>query len=141
MKVLFDTNVLLDVLLERAPYVGVASKLLALVDNGHLDGAVCATSVTTLYYIGAKDLGRARTRDSLGILLGMFDVARVDRDVLQRALAAEGFADFEDAVIHEAADAAGADAIVTRDTSGFAGATLPVMDPPSLLAAVAASRS
>jgi predicted nucleic acid-binding protein len=138
VRILFDTNVLLDVLLEREPHVGVASKLVALVDNGRVEGSVCATTVTTLYYIGAKDLGRKVAHEKLRALLGIFEVAPVNRDVLQRALDDEGFSDFEDAVVHEAAHAVGVSAIVTRNGKDFIKATLPVFDPDELLAAIAA---
>ncbi|MGE5527604.1 MAG: PIN domain-containing protein, partial [Patescibacteria group bacterium] len=71
-------------------------------------------------------------------LLTLFDVADVDRNVLDRALDLD-FADFEDAVLHEAARACGMTAIVTRDGRGFANASLPVFAPAELLAAVAAA--
>jgi hypothetical protein len=68
----------------------------------------------------------------------VFEVAPVDRDVLQRALDDDGFGDYEDAVAHEAALAAGASAIVTRNGRDFAKATIPVFEPLELLAAIAA---
>lgn len=139
MKVLFDTNVVLDVLLEREPYVETASKLFALVDNGRVDGLICATTATIVYYIAAKSFGSRRARDQVCMLHGLFDVAPVDRDVLNAALDLE-FQDYEDAVLHEAAVAVGAAAIVTRDRDGFARAMIPVLDPPELLAAMAASQ-
>ena len=139
MRVMFDANVLLDVLLEREPHVEVAEKLVALVDNRRIDGFVCATAATTLYYVGAKALGRRAVFEHLRTLLGLFEVAAVDRDVLQRALDTDGFGDYEDAVVHEAAHSVGCHAIVTRDATGFAKATMPVLQPLELLAAVAAS--
>lgn len=138
MRVLFDTNVLLDVLLEREPHVQAATRLVALVDNGRIEGSICATAVTTLYYLGARDLGRRRAHEQVRTLLGVFEVAPVDRDVLQRALDDDGFSDDEDAVAHEAAQAAGVSAIVTRNGRDFAKATLPVFEPLELLAAIAA---
>ncbi|MGV8084047.1 MAG: hypothetical protein AB2L09_10510 [Coriobacteriia bacterium] len=60
-----------------------------------------------------------------------------DANVLQRALDTDGFTDYEDAVVHEAAHSAGCSAIVTRDATGFAKATIPVFQPLELLAAVA----
>ncbi len=137
MNVLFDTNVVLDVLLEREPHVAVAAKLFALVDNGRIRGSICATTATTIYYLAAKSFGRRRARDQVHALLDLFEVAPVDRGVLGSALAVD-FADYEDAVLHEAARAAGATVIVTRDRSGFAKAAIPTLDPPELLAAVAA---
>ena len=138
MKVLFDTNVVLDVLLDREPYVDVAAKLFALVDNGRVEGSICATTATTIYYIAAKSFGRRRAHSQVHELLTLFAVAFVDRDVLDRALDLD-FTDFEDAVVHEAARNVGAAAIVTRDGADFANATVPVFDPQELLAAVAAA--
>ncbi len=138
MKVLFDTNVVLDVLLEREPHVTAAARLFSLVDNGDLEGSICATTATTVFYIAARSVGSKRAHAQVHELLGLFDVATVDRDVLTRALALD-FADFEDAVLHEAASVGGMSAIVTRDRQGFANATLPVFDPHELLAAVTAA--
>jgi len=139
VRVLFGADVLLDVLLEREPYVQVATRLLALVDNGRIEGSICATAVATLYYVGAKDLGRKRAHEQVRTLLGVFEVAPVDRDVLQRALDDDGFSNYEDAVVHEAAHAAGVSAIVTRNGRDFAKATIPIFEPLELLAAIAAS--
>ena len=138
MRVVFDTNVVLDVLLDREPHVGVAAKLFALVDNGRMEGSICATTATTIYYIAVKSFGRRRAHTQVRELLTLFDVAPVDRDALDRALDVD-FTDYEDAVLHEAARAVGAAAIVTRDGDDFANATVPVFDPLELLAAVAAA--
>jgi predicted nucleic acid-binding protein len=139
VKVLFDTNVVLDVLLDRKPHADAATRLFTLADTGALEGSVCATTVTTIHYIAAKSIGPRRARDLLRELLTLFAVDAVDRDVLDRALTLE-FEDFEDAVAHEAARAGGAGAIVTRDKAGFANATLPVFEPHELLAAIAAAK-
>jgi predicted nucleic acid-binding protein len=138
VNVLFDTNVILDVLLEREPFVDAAAKLFALVDHGRIKGSICATTATTVFYIAAKDFGQRRAREQVHGLLGLFEVAPVDRDVLDSALDID-FADYEDAVLHEAARAAGANAIVTRDRSGFASSAIPALDPQEMLAAIAAS--
>ena len=139
MKVLFDTDILLDILLEREPHVEVAAKLFSLVDNGRVKGSICATAVTTTYYMTAKGLGSKRAHDQVRTLLSMFDVATVDDGVLQRALDS-GFRDYEDAVAHEAARAAGISAIVTRNARDFTKATLPVFEPHELLATIASRK-
>ena len=128
---------ILDVLLAREPHVNAATRLFALLDSGRLDGSICATTVTTVYYIAARSFSARRAQELVRDLLLLFDVARVDSDVLERALSL-GFDDFEDAVLHEAARAGGMAAIVTRDNTGFAHASLPVFRPQELLAAVAA---
>ena len=137
MRVLFDTNVVLDHLLGREPFVNSAERLLSLVDAGGLDGMVCATTLTTIHYLASKEVGSSAAKDNIRELLAIFDVACVDRDVLRGALDL-GFSDYEDAVLHEAARAAGATAIVTRDGRGFARSSLPVFTPSELLAALQA---
>ncbi len=138
MRVLFDTNVILDVLIGRQPHFETGTLLFAALDQGRLDGAVCATTVTTVHCIAAKTLSANRARLLVQDLLSLFSIARVDSDVLVRALDLK-FADFEDAVVHEAARAGGMTAIVTRDARGFWRATLPVYEPAELLAALDAA--
>lgn len=138
MRALFDTNVILDHLLEREPHVDAAEKCLSLVDGDVIDGVICATTATTIHYLASKAVGAKTAAKQLRTLLSIFDVACVDHDVLLDALDA-GFADFEDAVLHAAALESGAAAIVTRNVKDFARSTLPVFDPSELLAAVRAS--
>lgn len=140
MNALFDTNVVLDVLLGREPHVDAAAKLFALVDNRRIRGSICATTATTIYYIAAKSFGARKARDQVQGLLGLFDVAPVNKDVLHAALGID-FSDYEDAVLHEAARAVGATVIVTRDRDDFRRATIPALDPHELLAAITASQN
>lgn len=137
MKVLFDTNVILDHMLEREPHVESAERLLSLVDSGAVEGIICATTATTIHYLASKAVGAKRAAEYLRTLLSIFDVACVDRDVLAGALDT-GFTDYEDAVLHEAALSAGAAAIVTRNGKDFTRSTIPVFDPSELLAAIVA---
>jgi len=88
--------------------------------------------------MAAKSFGSRRARDQVHGLLGLFEVAPVDRDVLDGALDID-FPDYEDAVLHEAARAAGANVIVTRDRDDFVNSAIPALDPSELLAVVAAS--
>jgi len=138
VRIVFDTNVVLDVLLEREPHVVPAARLFALVDNGLVGGAICATTATTIYYIAAKSFGAKRAREEVHALLGLFEVAPVDRLVLDSALDVD-FSDYEDAVIHEAARAIGADAIVTCDRADFASAVIPALHPQEMLAVISAA--
>lgn len=136
MRVLFDTNVVLDLLLGRAPFVQVAARLVGRVERGQIEGLLCATTVTTIHYLLAKELGRQAARDAVGTLLTLFSVAPVDDRTLSLALDLP-FPDFEDAVLHEAARLAGARAIVTRNGSDFRGAVLPIDSPNELEATLA----
>lgn len=137
MRVLFDTNVVLDVLLQRDPHARPAAQLMSLVDQGHLEGYLCATTITTVHYLAARALGAKRAASLVATLLDVFRIAPVDGEVVSGALDL-GFADFEDAVLHEAAALAGATAIVTRNGRDFKGATVAVFDPSEMLAAACA---
>jgi len=132
MKVLFDTNVMLDALLDRDPFASSAILLFAKVELGELQGYLCATTVTTTYYLAAKINGHESATEMVGKLLAIFDVAPVNRYVLEDALA-QGSSDFEDAVLYASACLVGADAIVTRDQTGFRAAEMPILSPPELL--------
>ena len=132
MRILFDTNVLLDALLERQPYLRDAAELLAAVETGTLSGLLGGTTMTTIYYIAERALGRERTLQGIRRLLMLFEVAPVTRAVLEDALRLD-FQDFEDAVLHEAARHATAEAIVTRNTGDFTQAVVTVYTPHELL--------
>lgn len=140
MIVAFDTNVVLDVLLDRQPHTKAASQLFVLADTGHIQGILTATAITTVFYIAAKSFGAKRAHALIHDLLVLFDIATVDRDVLARALLSD-MSDFEDAVLHEACLGAGAQVIVSRDQRGFAKAVIPVLTPLEMLAVIAGGQS
>lgn len=125
MKILFDTNIVLDVLLDRMPFSDDAVELFSRVEDGTLVGYLSGTTITTVYYLAAKTVGATRAVEELKKLLTLFEVASVNRHVLESALIAD-FSDFEDAVIHEAACNAGSDAIVTRNQKDFKKSRIPV---------------
>ncbi|NOX87460.1 MAG: PIN domain-containing protein [Calditrichaeota bacterium] len=128
MKVLFDTNVVLDFLLDRQPFADDAASLFARVEYSEMNGYLCATTVTTIHYLLKKALGDREAAKHISSLLSLFEVAPVNRLVLEEALSA-GFSDFEDAVIYEAGRHAGAEFIITRNTKDFKKSELPVYDP------------
>jgi len=118
LKILLDTNIVLDLLMDRMPFADAAAELFAKVEDGTIIGYVCGTTITTVYYLAAKTVGTPRAREEIKKLLTLFEVAPVNRHVLESALVAD-FSDFEDAVIHEAACHVGAEAIVTRNQKDF----------------------
>ncbi len=125
MKLLLDTHIVLDLLLDRKPYADSAAELFSKVENGTVIGCLSGSTVTTVYYLAAKTVGAARAQEEIRKLLTIFDVAPVNRPVLEAALAAD-FSDFEDAVIHEAACYVGAEAIITRNQKDFKKSRIPV---------------
>lgn len=136
MRILFDTNVVLDLLLDRQPFAEPAAALFARVERGEDSGYLCATTVTTIFYLASKTLGAGQARLHVKTLLELFEIAPVSRPVVEGALLA-GFDDFEDAVLHEAARHADVQCIVTRNIKDFKRASLPVYMPDELLAGLA----
>ena len=132
MKVLFDTNIVLDVLLRRQPFYKDAAELFAYVELGKLEGFLGATTVTTLYYFLERAL-RGEARLELAKLLSLFSVAAVNQNVLEKAVVSPA-KDFEDAVLVEAALLNGLDAVVTQNAKDFKNASLAVFTPEELLA-------
>ena len=125
MKVLLDTNIVLDLLMDRMPFSEYAVVLFSKVEQGTIIGYLCGATITTVYYLIAKTVGATRAQEEIRKLLSLFEVAPVNRHVLESALAAD-FNDFEDAVIHEAACHVGAEALVTRNQKDFRKSRIPV---------------
>lgn len=133
MKVLFDTNIVLDLLLARQRFVANAQRLFTKVERNEITGHLCATTVTTVHYLIAKNFGAKSATSNVAKLLTLFEIAPVSRIVIEMALKSS-FSDFEDAVLHESARLSRVDAIVTRNLADFAQAQVATYDPPTLLA-------
>ncbi len=118
MRLLLDTNVVLDVLLARAPFDAQSTRVMSAVETGLADGFLCATTVTTIHYLVAKAIGRKTAERHVGSLLRIFRIAPVTDVILSSALGSKA-RDFEDAVILESARAVSADAVVTRNPNDF----------------------
>jgi len=135
--VIIDTNVVLDVLLARTRFVESASRVFALVEQSKIEASLCATTVTTVHYLLTQSLSRDEGRRALRGLLELFEIAPVNRPVLEGALQSK-IADFEDAVVEQAGRLAGAEAIITRNTKDFRHSSVKALDPAELLSAVEA---
>lgn len=125
MKVLFDTNIVLDLLLDRAPFADYAAILFSKVEHAEITGYLCATTITTVHYLLAKALNKKDALSHIRTLLALFEIAPVNRLVIEKAIES-GFADFEDAVLYEAANHAGASYIVTRNVADYRKSDIPV---------------
>ena len=123
----------LDLLLARAPFVQSATKVFALTEKSELESCLCATTVTTIDYLLSQVLDKSEARAALHRLMGLFEIAAVNRRVIEEALRSR-ITDFEDAVIEQAAHLVGAQAIISRDTKGFKNSIVNVLDPAELLA-------
>ena len=132
MRVLLDTNVILDVLLNRAPWVTEAKAVWQAHEDGRITGYMTATTMTDIFYLARRLIDRATARTAVRTCLDTFEICEVNRSVLEQAQTLAGN-DFEDNVQIACANIAGLDAIVTRNTADFRAATRPVFTPAELL--------
>jgi len=128
MKILIDTNIVLDHLLDRKPFNTAAKRIFSETEEGNLTTFLGGTTITTVHYLITKTLGTSQSRIVIEQLLRLFDIAPITRTILASALLLP-FSDFEDAVLHEAAVHSGVLAIITRDLKGFQKAKIPVYSP------------
>ncbi|WAC20953.1 PIN domain-containing protein [Luteolibacter sp. SL250] len=135
MNVLIDTNVIVDVLTGREPFFVDSSRVLDRAERGDFVAWICATTVTTVFYLVRRHLGAAETVEKIRDLTAICTVAPVNQSVISSALGSR-FADFEDAVLHDSAVLAGADCIVTRNVADFRESKLLVYTPEQFLAAM-----
>lgn len=132
IKALIDTNVILDIALKRAPFFEDASNLFAKMDDQLFEGYISASSITDIYYIVSKQLNKQIAHEFLLNLIQVLEVAGVDRDIVEQALASE-LPDFEDAVQVFSAKSNSIDFIVTRNVDDFLASEIPVKTPADFL--------
>ncbi len=132
MKVLIDTNVIVDVALEREPFYAESDRILTFVEEGQIQGYVSASTFSDLYYIIRRDKGRDWTLEFLRQLATFCQVATVDNSVISIALTCN-FKDFEDAIQYSTAVINLIDAIVTRNPRDFPVNTPSIVTPNQLL--------
>lgn len=129
MTVCFDTNVLLDALLDRSH----AEEALFVLDRaraGDLDGVVVPTVLTNTFYVGRRTADASTARTFVQSALSFLDVAPVSHAAAVRA--AKRYDDFEDGILGEAAAEYGADVICTRNAQDFGPARPQVLTPAEL---------
>lgn len=132
MKVLIDTNVIVDVALEREPFYAESDRILTFVEEGQIQGYVSASTFSDLYYIIRRDKGRDWTLDFLRQLATFCQVATVDNSVISIALTCN-FKVFEDAIQYSTAVINLIDAIVTRNPRDFPVNTPRIVTPNQLI--------
>lgn len=140
MRVLLDTNIILDVLLDRQPWSVDASAIWEACEQGLMIGVIPASAVTDIFYIARRASDVATARVAIGLCLATFEVSSVDRQMIEQAALFPGD-DFEDNVQVACALAASLDAIATRNPNDFAGAPIPILTPAQLLAQLNPSTS
>lgn len=135
MNVFVDTNVLMDVLLERRPFFREARRVWFLAERGKVRGLVSALSYPNIYYIVRKVRDHDAAMAMMAMLRDTFRAVPLDDQVLNQAIDA-GFQDLEDAIQYFSALRADAACFLTRNAGDFPPSDeLPVLSPTEFLAA------
>jgi predicted nucleic acid-binding protein len=132
MRVLLDTNVILDFLLDREPFSEPAAEVWQAVQQGRAEGYVSPITPVNVFYIARKMKGTEYARRLVVGLLAVCPVCPLDDSTMQSALKLP-LTNYEDAVQLAGALAYQLNAIVTRDPHDFAEASLPVYSPDEFL--------
>ena len=135
MKALLDTNVVLDVLLERQPYYSNSSKIFISAGNQNIQLFITSTIVTDLYYIVSKILSKNKAKEFLSNLLDIVDICGVNKRTIIEVMNSE-FADLEDAVQYFSAKFEEIDIIITRNKKDFKHFKIKVLTPTEFIKTV-----
>lgn len=129
LRILVDTNIFLDYLLEREPYEKMARVIIKACQQGIISGCIAAHSVTNIFYILRKNFSLEERREILLDICKIFSVEGIDTDKLQNALRNEKFLDFEDCLQMECAKSFHADYIVSRNPADFKNSEIKCIGP------------
>lgn len=132
MKILFDTNIVLDVLLLRKPYYTSATYLLSEVERGNIKGYLCPTTITTIGYLITRVKGADEAKKLIKNILNIFELTELNKSILETSCSHK-ISDYEDAVLHESARSSNIEAIVTRNVKDFKYTSVKVYDPEELI--------
>ena len=133
MRVLIDTNVILDVLLKRSPFYEAAIEVLKLSVREDIQEFVSASAITDIYYIAYKNMrDKAVVRELLKKLLLIVSVAGVSEEEIQKALEL-GWKDFEDSVQYSVALLNEMNGLITRNVKEYSSSEIQVWDPNQFL--------
>lgn len=124
MKVLIDTNIVLDVLLNRKPFVEDAVKAFRQAEKGQIEAYITASSVTDLVYILRKAYSLNEIKTHLKEMFPFIKIVGINPAMITGALDKDA-PDFEDAVMMECARQSGMEMIITRNKSDFKNSDVP----------------
>ncbi len=119
MKIMIDTNIILDVLLEREPFYEHSKVILEMCEKRKIHGFISASSATDIFYLVRKALSSTEAAyDALGEILNIVKILTVTNDDVNKAFLQKA-KDFEDCLLATCAKSNNCDAIITRNKKDF----------------------
>lgn len=132
MRILLDTNILLDYLQRRKGFDD-AEQILQECIQYKIDGYVAAHSIPNIFFILRKVYTEDERRDILADLTSFLSVAEINHEMIVSALTRREFCDFEDCLQDECATIVGADFIVSQNIKDYANSRVPAISPKDFL--------
>ena len=133
MKVLIDTNILVDVVARREPFWKSSNEILELCRKNAISGFVSTRAFCDLFYVLRKGLSVKERKDTIKLIREILDTVIITDQIVDDALDNDAISDFEDAIQHACAKSAGADYIVTRNTKDYGNSEIRAVSPEELL--------
>ena len=132
MRLLFDTNIILDIALKRAPHFMDSATVLKKIDNKTHFGFITATTITDIYYIAKKEKGHSIAIEYISNLIQFIEIIGIDKAIILESLSNK-VTDFEDAIQSSASRFNHIDFIITRNTKDFVNSEVKALTPGELL--------
>ena len=132
MRILVDTNIVLDVLLNREPFVHDSRRIWDAADDGVFDACVASFTLPTIHYICERQAGSTAAGAAVDTCVEAFEVCALYRECILAARRMGGV-DFEDNLQIACALTDFIEGIVTRNPRDFAHAPIQVYTPAELL--------
>jgi predicted nucleic acid-binding protein len=132
MRILVDTNILLDVLTKRQLHLDDSAKVWTLVHSELVEGYLSAISVNNLYYIVRKLQDRKTAEAFVDDILNDFEIASLTKSILKQARTVMG-KDFEDSIQYFSAIQVGCEVLLTRNKKDFPALGLQILTPREFL--------
>ena len=129
MRVLVDTNIVLDYLLEREPYAESAKKIVVACKQKKVIGCIAGHTVSNMFFILRKTYSVEDRRTILKDICKLFDVEGIDRLKIIQALDNSDFKDFEDCLQMQCAKSFRADYILTRNLADYRDSEIACISP------------
>lgn len=133
MVILVDTNIIVDVLMKREPYMQEAQEILTKCASREITGYLAAHSIPNLFYILRKSYTQEESRTFIKELCSIFRISDLNAKKILSAAENKSFSDFEDCLQEECALEVMADYIVTRNPTDFVSSRVRIIKPRELL--------
>lgn len=133
MRIMIDTNIIIDLLLEREPFVNDSSKLLSLCEEHKIDGYISASSITDIFYLVRKYThSTEKAYKAIGKVLEIAKICSVTNNDVLTAYQKKA-KDFEDCLVAVCAKSIKCDYIITRNKKDFENFGIPILSPVEIL--------